>query len=120
MTENEWEMIRQHPERGYRLAIASSSTELIEIADLILKHHERWDGTGYPLGLKGEDIPLECRIFALADAYDSITSPKPYRLGLSKAKALAELQKNAGSQFDPALVETLIELLRPARFKARG
>lgn len=112
LTASEWEIIRQHPERGYRLAIASSSPELIENADLILKHHERWDGTGYPLGLKGEEIPLECRILALADAYDAIVSARPYRQARSKAEALEELQRNAGTQFDPTLVETFAELFK--------
>jgi HD-GYP domain-containing protein (c-di-GMP phosphodiesterase class II) len=72
LTEKEWEVMRQHPEKGYRIAL--SSPDLAGIADLILKHHEKWDGTGYPLGLKGEDIPIECRVLALADAFDAMCS----------------------------------------------
>ena len=70
-------IMQQHPEKGYR--IASSSPDLAHIARLVLCHHERWDGQGYPLGLKGDNIPLECRILALVDAYDAMISNRPYR-----------------------------------------
>ncbi|MBC7335022.1 MAG: HD domain-containing protein, partial [Clostridia bacterium] len=80
-------------------------------ADLILKHHERWDGTGYPLGLKGDEIPVECRILAIADAFDAMTSRRPYREPVPVEAALAELKRCAGSQFDPHLVEVFASVV---------
>ncbi len=94
--------MQRHADIGYR--IAQSISDLIPIADFILKHHEWWNGNGYPIGLKGEEIPLECRIIAIADAYDAMTSDRPYRKALPAEAAVAELRRQAGSQFDPALV----------------
>jgi diguanylate cyclase (GGDEF)-like protein/PAS domain S-box-containing protein len=101
--------IQRHAEIGNR--IAKSIPDLVPIADWILKHHEWWNGEGYPLGLKGEEIPLESRILAIADAYDAMTSDRPYRKALSHEAAVAEIKKCAGSQFDPMLVERFIEVL---------
>ncbi|NLK50934.1 MAG: HD domain-containing protein, partial [Syntrophomonadaceae bacterium] len=84
---------------------------LIPIADWILKHHEWWNGKGYPLGLKGEEIPLECRILAVIDAYTAMTSDRPYRKALLSSEALWELKKGAGTQFDPNLVEKFTEAI---------
>ncbi|HOV80876.1 MAG TPA: diguanylate cyclase [Bacillota bacterium] len=98
--------MRQHCEIGYR--IAQSAAVLQNIGDWILKHHEWWNGEGYPLGLKGEEIPLECRILAIADAYDAMTSDRPYRKAMSHEKAAAELEKYAGVQFDPQLVSLFL------------
>ncbi len=100
--EEELEMQR-HCEIGYR--IAKSSPDLITIADWVLRHHEWWNGNGYPLHLKGEEIPLECRILAIADAYDAMTNRKM----LSPEEAIAELSKRAGVQFDPNLVAEFIQ-----------
>lgn len=102
--------MQQHPEKGYR--IASSSPDLAHIARLVLCHHERWDGQGYPLGLKGDNIPLECRILALVDAYDAMISNRPYRMAMSQQQALAEIKRCAGTQFDPQLAEEFIQMIR--------
>ncbi|HSW35977.1 MAG TPA: PAS domain S-box protein, partial [Candidatus Limnocylindrales bacterium] len=88
LSAEEWEVMREHTGKGYR--IASSSPDLSGVADLILKHHERWDGSGYPLGLKETEIPVECRILAVVDAFDAMTSKRPYNKRKSVAKAKAE------------------------------
>jgi diguanylate cyclase (GGDEF)-like protein/PAS domain S-box-containing protein len=95
--------MQRHAEIGYRIALTAS--DLVPIADWILKHHEWWNGKGYPLGLKGEDIPLECRILGIVDAYDAMTSDRPHRGALTHEEALDELRRWAGVQFDPGLVE---------------
>jgi diguanylate cyclase (GGDEF)-like protein/PAS domain S-box-containing protein len=109
LTEDEWRQMRQHCEIGQR--IASSVPDLQPIAELILKHHERWDGKGYPLGISGRDIPLPCRILAIVDAYDAMTSDRPYRKAMSKQKAVQELRRCARTQFDPDLVERFIQVV---------
>ncbi len=108
LSPEEYTEMKKHSEIGYRIARAAS--DLQPVAELILKHHEWWDGGGYPLGLKGEDIPLECRILAIADAYDAMTSNRPYREAMAIKDALGELKKCAGTQFDPHLIEVFIEL----------
>lgn len=101
--------MQRHAEIGYR--IAQSAPDLLPISDWILKHHEHWDGTGYPLGLKGEDIPLACRILSIVDSYDAMTSDRPYRFAMPKEEALKELLRCAGTQFDPLLVEAFLETI---------
>ncbi len=103
-TEMQW-----HCEIGHRIAL--SAPDLSPIVDLILKHHEWWNGQGYPLGLKGDEIPVECRILAIADAYDAMTSDRPYRKAESHEKAVNELRRCAGTQFDPELVSKFIEVM---------
>ncbi len=105
----EWETIKMHPEAGCRIARATE--EFAHVADDILSHHERWDGSGYPRGLKGEEIPLLARIMAIADAYEVMTSGRPYRRALPPTAAVGELKRCAGTQFDPKLVDVFVSLL---------
>lgn len=100
--------IQRHCEIGHRIAL--SSPDLVPIAEGILKHHEWWDGSGYPLGLKGAEIPVECRILSIADAYDAMTNDRPYRTGMSHEDAATRLREGKGTQFDPNLVESFIRL----------
>lgn len=110
LNEEEFKEMQRHSEIGHR--IAQSAPDLIPIADFILRHHEWWNGQGYPLGLKADKIPLECRILAIADAYDAMTSNRPYRKALTQEQAFQELNKNKGVQFDPQLVPIFIEVIR--------
>lgn len=110
LTDQEWQIMRQHPEKGYR--IAQASPDLAHVAYLILRHHERWDGTGYPLGLKGSDIPLECRILSIIDSYDAMTNDRPYRIAKIKEEALEELKNCAGTQFDPELARIFVRMVK--------
>lgn len=110
LTEEEWEEIKRHPEVGYR--IAQTSVELQPVAKLILEHHERWNGKGYPSGLKGDEINLLSRIVAIADAYDAMTSDRPYRHAMSEDEALEELKRAKGTQVDPVLVDLFVDIIR--------
>ena len=80
-----------------------------KVANYVLNHHEKWNGTGYPKGIKGEEIPLQSRILAIADSYNSMISERSYRKALTKVAAIEELEKNVGIQFDPSLVRIFIE-----------
>ena len=108
LNEEERKEIMRHPEIGYR--IAQNTHELSNVAEYILSHHERWDGTGYPRGIKGSDIPLLCRILAVADAYDAMTNNRSYRKALSAETALDEIRSCSGSQFDPHIVDIFLRL----------
>ncbi len=110
LNEEERDEMRRHSEIGYRIAL--SSVDLVHIAEWILRHHEWWNGSGYPIGLAGPAIPLECRILAIADAFDAMTSDRPYRKAMSPIEAVKELRKFSGLQFDPDLLEPFCELLR--------
>jgi diguanylate cyclase (GGDEF)-like protein len=102
-------LLERHPQIGYRML---ESLGVDPVAEWVLHHHERWDGTGYPDGLAGDAIPLGARIIFVADAFDAMTSERLYRKPLAAEDALAELQRNAGSQFDPVIVEAFAEELR--------
>lgn len=106
LTTKEWNEVKRHPEIGYR--ILSTVNELSDIADIVLYHHERYDGNGYPKQIKGEEIPYISRILTIVDSYDAMTSSRSYRDANSEEFALNELKTNAGSQFDPALVDVFI------------
>jgi hypothetical protein len=103
LTDEEWEFMRRHSAMGYR--ILAQVPYLRPAAKIVLAHHERWDGDGYPRRLKGEDIPLGARIFALCDTYDAIISDRPYRLGQTADAAFTEIMRCAGTQFDPTVIE---------------
>ena len=118
LSQQEREEMNRHCEIGQR--IAQSSEDLYPIADWILKHHERWDGKGYPLGLKGEEIPIECRILAIVDAYDAMTSDRPYRSALSHKDAIDEIRRCAGKQFDPNLSLKFIQMFEPCYISLRS
>lgn len=108
LNEAEWLEIKRHVETGYR--ILSSINEYAQLAEYVLAHHERWDGGGYPKGLRGNSIPIAARIIAIADSYDAMTSNRPYRKAMSKDAAINEIIKNSGTQFDPELVKTFMHV----------
>jgi len=110
LTLSEWKKMREHSRIGYRMA--KNIPDFAPIAQEILYHHEHWDGTGYPDGLKGEKIPLLSRIISIVDAYDVMQSRRPYKGPISKTKALKEIKKCAGTQFDPQLVEIFLKIVK--------
>ena len=99
--------MKTHPEVGVKMI---EKVHFLKPAiPYILNHHERWDGKGYPNGLAGEDIPIEGRLLAVVDTFDAITSNRPYRKGQSMEKAIDEIKKNSGTQFDPTIVEVFLK-----------
>ena len=106
LTDVEFTEIKRHPEIGYR--ILSSTNEMTELSDHILKHHEKLDGSGYPNGIRAEDIPLITRILSVADAYDAMTSVRAYKDPLSQEAAIAELKRCVGIQFDEKVVDAFV------------
>jgi ribonuclease P protein subunit RPR2 len=111
LTEQEWSLMRRHPEEGVRML--SNVPFLDRALDVVRHHHERWDGGGYPEGLRAEEIPLWARIFSVVDALDAMTAERPYRAARSYEAALDEIRLHSGTQFDPAVVDAL-ERLDPA------
>lgn len=109
LTQDEWRVMHRHPEIGYRIAL--SCDELVPIAEGILRHHTAWDGKGYPFDLRGDEIPLPVRMVSLVDAYDAMTSDRPYREALSPQHAVEEIRSQAGIQFDPKLATEFLELI---------
>ncbi|MFB9274949.1 HD-GYP domain-containing protein [Cohnella cellulosilytica] len=109
LTDEQWALIKRHPEFGTDILEGKEELDA-EIVQLVLCHHERWDGGGYPRGLKGEEIPLNARICSVVDAFDTMMSPRPYRRRKSLDEAMEELQKHAGTQFDAEIVKYFIPL----------
>lgn len=107
LTKEEFEEVAKHPEIGYR--ILSSVNDLSEIAEIVLSHHERWDGKGYPRGLSAEEIPLQARMITIADSFDAMTSIRSYRTAVTEIEAAAELIRHAGTQFDPVLARLFVD-----------
>jgi putative nucleotidyltransferase with HDIG domain len=108
LDENEFAQIRQHPRIGARILLRLASFR--EALPCVLYHHERWDGRGYPSGKAGREIPVEARVLAIADAFDAMTSDRPYRRALTRSQALAEVERCAGSQFDPEIARVFLEV----------
>jgi len=106
LTPGQRQVIERHPEIGF--SIISSAPYLSKAAEIVLSHHERYDGTGYPRGLRGQEIPLGARIFTLVDSYDAMRSTRFYHKPMTASASLAEIQRNAGTQFDPAIVEVFL------------
>jgi putative two-component system response regulator len=109
LTEEEWEIMRKHPVFAYEML--SPIAYLRPALDIPYCHHEKWDGTGYPRGLKGEEIPKAARIFAIIDVFDALTADRPYRKAWSEAQALAHIQEQSGKHFDPQVVVAFLSLL---------
>lgn len=107
LNDKEWLQIKKHPETGYRLL--GTCSEYYNIADIVLAHHERTDGTGYPMQLKGDEINWKARVLAVAEAFDTMVHEQPYRAALSRKAAIAELVKNKGTQFDAAVVDVFVQ-----------
>jgi len=110
LTDAEWKIMKEHPEKGYQ--IASSSKKFAVVADQILTHHERWDGSGYPQGLSEDEIPYLARIINIIDSYDVMIHDRPYSPAVSKVEALTEIKSCAGIQFDPELSKKFINMIK--------
>ena len=110
LTDDEWKIMRTHVEKGYQIAM--SSQETVTIANMILHHHERWDGTGYPEHLNGESIPLLSRVISIVDSYDAMTNDRVYRRALPVEEAIQEIIRCSGTQFDPNIAAIFVQMLR--------
>jgi HD-GYP domain-containing protein (c-di-GMP phosphodiesterase class II) len=108
LTADEWEHMRMHAVYAYDLL--SNINYLHDALDIPYCHHEKWNGTGYPRGLKGEEIPLSARIFAVADVYDALTSDRPYRMGWSHERAVEYIRQQSGNYFDPKVVDVFLKV----------
>jgi HD-GYP domain-containing protein (c-di-GMP phosphodiesterase class II) len=107
---DEWQEMRRHSELGYQ--ILNGIDFLRESSEIVYSHHERYDGTGYPRGLKENEIHLGARVFAVVDAYDAMTSRRPYREAMTRDDALEEIMRNSGTQFDPDVVSAFLKMVR--------
>ncbi|SNB45385.1 HD-GYP domain-containing protein [Geobacter sp. DSM 9736] len=108
LSKEEWKEMRRHPEEGFKLL--QRIDFLRQPAEIVYTHHERFDGSGYPRGLKGEDIPLGARLFMVADVFDALTSERPYRVPLRYGEAAADIAANSGKHFDPAVVDVFQQI----------
>ena len=109
LTPEEWVMMRKHPQFAYNML---SPIEYLRPAlDIPYNHHEKWDGTGYPRGLKGDEIPMSARLFAIADVWDAVTSDRPYRPAWTQERALAHIREQSGKHFDPTVVELFFKVI---------
>ena len=115
LTEDEWVEMRKHPEVGARMI--RDIPYLAVALPMVLYHHERWDGKGYPAGLKGEKIPISARLLSIADAFDAMTSDRPYRKALSSPDAYQEILDCSGKQFDPGMVDALRQCWELGKFQ---
>jgi HD-GYP domain-containing protein (c-di-GMP phosphodiesterase class II) len=111
LNEEEWEVMKKHPVFSYQML--SPINHLKPALDIPYCHHEKWDGSGYPRGLKGEDIPIAARIFALVDVWDALRSDRPYRKAWTDEKALEYIKEQAGSHFDPRVVKVFLKIVEP-------
>ncbi len=109
LNKSEFELIRTHPYHGAKML--AGITHLVPAIPYVLYHHERWDGRGYPFGLAGEHVPIEGRVLALVDAYDAMTSDRPYHAGFSHDEAIEEIMKHRGTQFDPTLTDKFLQVI---------
>jgi putative nucleotidyltransferase with HDIG domain len=110
LDESELEQMRRHPEEGARMVALVKA--LVPAVPGVLYHHERWDGRGYPFGLEGDAIPPEARVLAVVDSFDAMTTDRPYRRAWSLQRAITELERCAGTQFDPEIVRVFVEAWR--------
>ena len=110
LTEEEWEKMRMHPSLAFEML--SPIQYLKPAIDIPYCHHEKWDGTGYPRGLKGEQIPLAARVFSVVDAWDALSVDRPYRAAWPKDRVLDHLREGAGHQFDPTIVDAFLEMIQ--------
>jgi putative two-component system response regulator len=109
LTEEEWVAMRRHPQFAYEML---NAVEYLRLAlDIPYCHHEKWDGTGYPRNLQGEEIPIAARLFAVVDVWDALTSDRPYRTAWTKEKTLAHIQEQSGRHFDPQIVELFLKMI---------
>jgi HD-GYP domain-containing protein (c-di-GMP phosphodiesterase class II) len=115
LSEEEYELIKQHPVLG--VEILAPVKELTPALPVVRHHHERFDGNGYPDGLRGEDIPIVARVVSVADAFDSMVRERPYGYGISQETALQEIEANSGTQFDPRIVRALLEVVRDLEYR---
>ena len=110
LTEAEWTIMRKHPTYAYEML--QDINYLLPALDIPYCHHEKWDGTGYPRGMKGDDIPLAARIFAIADVWDALCSDRPYRPAWPKGKVINYIKEQSGIHFDPLVVETFLDVIK--------
>jgi putative nucleotidyltransferase with HDIG domain len=118
LTDEEWIEIQRHPDHGAEML--TKKQYLAGAAEVVRAHHERFDGGGYPRGLRGEEIPIGARVVAVVDTYDAIVSARPYKKALAKDEAIQELEKNAGTQFDPLVVKAFLDVVSISKDEERS